>query len=284
MLLSDRGLTWLHGSSMFERFTDRARRLVVLAQDAARDIGHARIRPEHLLVGLQQGEGLAADAMTESGLDGAALRRRVSVLYESAKSAKKVDKVPFSSETKRCLEQSLRAATALGHNYIGTEHLFFGVRRHSEMNNQPVDEVLGVDVTQIQRRLIEMLGGTSPMLRSPGLQSALEQARAEAGESSMTTGHVMAAMLADPNSQVSRAFIELGIDPQRAQSAVDGVNLAENTDGRSAPKSLAVVIGESTTVIADPEVASALQHLSPEQLQELLRRAVAQPDTNQRLA
>src|SRR4029077_2797698 len=137
---------------MFERFTPRARRVIVLAQDAARDMGHAQIKPEHLLVGLQQGEGMAASAMAHLGVEGPTLRQRVADLYPSNPGAKKINKVPFSTEGKECLEQSLRAALALGHSYIGTEHLFFGVQRQGESNARRRDELLGFSAAEIQRR------------------------------------------------------------------------------------------------------------------------------------
>jgi hypothetical protein len=76
-------------------------------------------------------------------------------LYASKPAAKKINKVPFSLEGKKCLEQSLRAALALGHNYMGTEHLFFGVQRQAEVDDRPLDDLLGVSVAEINRRLTE---------------------------------------------------------------------------------------------------------------------------------
>jgi ATP-dependent Clp protease ATP-binding subunit ClpA len=261
---------------MFERFTDRARRVIVLAQDAARDMGHSEIRPEHLIVGLQQGEGMAANAMIQAGVDGARLRQRVIALYESRPSAQKIDKVPFSADSKKCLEHSLRAALALGHNYIGTEHLFFGVQRQAETNDRSLDDLLGVSAAEVHRRLTEMLGDTTPgaALHSPALREALDHARSRVGQSPMTTGHVFTGMLADPDSQVTHALAGMGVDPQRAQAALDAVDLADTSDASPAPQSLAITIGESTTVIADTGVATALQRLSREQLRDILREVV----------
>jgi ATP-dependent Clp protease ATP-binding subunit ClpA len=261
---------------MFERFTDRARRAIVLAQDAARDMGHSEIKPEHLIVGLQQGEGMAANAMIQAGVDGARLRQRVTALYESRPSAKKIDKVPFSVDSKKCLERSLRAALALGHNYIGTEHLFFGVQGQTETNDRSLDDLLGVRAAEVHRRLTEMLGDmtSGPALRSPALQVALDHARSRIGQAPMTTGHVLGGMLADPDSQVARALAGIGVDPQRAQDALEAVNLAETSDASPAPRSFAITIGESTTVIADADVATALQRLSSDQLRDILKEVV----------
>lgn len=262
---------------MFERFTPRARRVVVVAQDTARAMGHARIRPAHLLVGLSEGEGMAAIAMARVGVDPAALRQRVAALYESRPSAKEVDKVPFSPEAKRCLEQSLRAALGLGHGYIGTEHLFFGVEREAEASDRPVDTLLGVDVAEVHRRLTEVLGGASPPMRSPALQAALERAGARSGQSPMTTGHLLGAILADAGSQASRALAAVGVDEARAEAALDAVPVADTSDASPAPQSVAVTIGDTTTVVDDPEVASALQQLSAAELRDALKGAVDRP-------
>jgi ATP-dependent Clp protease ATP-binding subunit ClpA len=261
---------------MFERFTDRARRAIVLAQDAAREMGHNQINPEHLLVGLQQGEGLAANAMAEAGIDATVLRQRVATLYKNNPSAKKIDKVPFSSESKKCLEQSLRAALGLGHNYIGTEHIFFGVQRQAETSGRDLDELLGVSASEIHRRLTEMLGEASfaqPM-RSPALEFALARARTEAGQSRMTTGHVLAGMLADPDNQVSHAFSALAIDPPGILDAVLAVNLDETSDASPRPQSVSITIGEATTVVSDPGVAALLGDLTAEQLVEAIKNAI----------
>jgi ATP-dependent Clp protease ATP-binding subunit ClpA len=266
---------------MFERFTPRARRVIVLAQDAARDLGHARIKPEHLLIGLQQGEGMASKAMAQAGVDGAALRERVAGLDDGNASAKKVDKVPFSVEAKQCLEQSLRAALALGHNYIGTEHLFFGVQRQAETSGQSHDDLLGSSTSEIHRRLNEMLGGAGPAVRSPALQSALERARSQAGQAPMTTGHVLAGVIADPDSQASRALAAAGMESARLRSAIDAVNVADTTDASPTPQSVSITIGEATTVLADPDIARALQHLSAEQLRDILKQVLERADPGQ---
>ena len=268
---------------MFERFTPHARRVIVLAQDAARDMGHAQIKPGHLLVGLQQGEGLAAKAMARAGVDGSSLRRRVAALYPSKPAARKINKVPFSIDGKKALEQSLRAALALGHNYIGTEHLFFGVERLVEHNQEALDETLGASTAEIHLRLTEMLGGVTsgPAMRSPALLAALDRARTDAGQLPMTTGHVLSGMLADPESLVSHAFTTMGLDAQRVQAALDAVNLAETSDASPVSRDIAITIGGATTVIADPDLASALQDLSTEQLRDLIRKAIDRSDPGQ---
>jgi ATP-dependent Clp protease ATP-binding subunit ClpA len=265
---------------MFERFTPQARRAVVLAQNAAREMGHAQIKPEHLLIGLQQGEGMAANAMSQAGVDPETLRQYVAARYDNKPSAKKINKVPFSAEAKKCLEQSLRAALSLGHSYIGTEHLFFGVERQAEGNTQSLDEPLGVSAAEVHRRLMEMLEGATsgPATRSPALLAALDSGRARARRSAMTTGHVLGGMLADPDSQVAHALTAMGVDLQQVQTALDGVNLAETSDASPAPRSFAVTVGDTTTVIDDPDVAGVLAQLTSDELQTIIKRGIAKEE------
>jgi ATP-dependent Clp protease ATP-binding subunit ClpA len=266
-----------YGSRMFERFTDRARRVIVLSQDAAREMGHNYITPAHLLVGLSQGDGMAARAMAEAGVDGVALRQRVAELYVASDAAKKMNKVPFSAEAKKSLEFSLREALQLGHSYIGTEHLFLGVQRHAKLNDQDLDVLLGVGLDQILGLLAAMLDGATSgrAMLSPALQAALGNARAIAGQSTLTTGQVLSSMLADPDSQVSHALAAIQIDPLQVQSALDEVEVAKSSDASPAPQNVTITIGDTVTVIADPDVANALRQLNAEQLQSLIRSAVA---------
>jgi ATP-dependent Clp protease ATP-binding subunit ClpA len=261
---------------MFERFTPRARRVIVLAQDAAREMGHSQIKPDHLLIGLQQGEGLAADAMNQAGMDGTLLRQNVAARNKTKAAARKMDRVPFSVEAKKCLELSLRAALALGHNYIGTEHLFFGVEREAEARGESLDDLLGVRAADVHNRLTEILDGASagPAMRSPGLQSVLDRARRQAGPTPMTTGHVLAAMLADTESLAGRALTSLGIATEAVQAALDAINLADTSDASPAPQSVAITIGETTTLIDDPEMANALLQLGADELRDAIKRAI----------
>jgi ATP-dependent Clp protease ATP-binding subunit ClpA len=273
---------------MFERFTDKARRVIVLAQDNARDMGHAQIKPEHLLLGLRDGEGLAAVAMTQAGVDEAALRQRIVTLYEVKPSAKKVNKVPFSAEGKKCLEQSLRAAMALGHGYIGTEHIFFGVQRQAEASGRSLDPVLGISANALSNRLSELLAGATashdmprPDLHSPALRPALERAVLRAGESPVTTGHLLSEMLADANSQASHALTALGVTAEQVQSALNAVDVAQTSDASPVQRNIAIKTGDRTTVITDPDVVAAIRDLSVEQLQAIIRRGIDRPESEQ---
>jgi ATP-dependent Clp protease ATP-binding subunit ClpA len=263
---------------MFERFTDRARRVIVLAQDTAREMGHQQIKPGHLLVALAEGEGVAATAMAESGVDRAALRDKVAHRFDSKPSSKKLNKVPFSPEAKTAMEQSLRAALGLGHNYIGTEDLFFGVEREAEQRSEALDELLGVSAADVHDRALQLLAGATPAasvrFRSPALQAAMSTAARHAGGAKMTTGHLLAAMIADTNSQAAKALAALGISAEAVTTTVAQVPLAETSDATPDAQSITITVGETTALITDPEVVAALRKLNSPQLREVIEKAV----------
>ena len=144
---------------MFERFTDRARRVVVLAQDEARGLKHNYIGTEHLLLGLiSEGEGVAAKALETMGFKGEAVR--ASVIEIIGEGEKPVEgHIPFTPRAKRVFELSLREALQLGHNYIGTEHLLLGLLKEGEGVAAQVLTKQGADLAQVRQTVIQMLSG-----------------------------------------------------------------------------------------------------------------------------
>jgi ATP-dependent Clp protease ATP-binding subunit ClpA len=261
---------------MFERFTDRARRAIVLAQDTAREMGHQQIKPEHLLVALSEGEGAAANAMAQSGVDATALRDKVAKRFESRPSAKKLDKIPFSPEAKKSLELSLRAALKLGHNYIGTEHLFFGVQREAEQRSEALDGLLGVSPAEVHDRALQIVAGVRPATatRSPALHTAMSNASRQPGGAKMTTGQLLAAMAADPDSQASKALAALGVSAEAVIAALAQVPVAETSDATPSAQSISITDGETTTLISDPGVVAALRRLNSDELRRVIKKAV----------
>jgi len=261
---------------MFERFTDRARRVIVLAQDSAREMGHEQIKPAHFLVALTDGDGVAAMAMDRSGVDPTALRERVAARFESKPSARKMNKIPFSLEAKKAIEQSLRAALGLGHNYIGTEHLFLGVQSESERRGEALDELLGASVADVRDRVMQILADPkqAALPRSPALRSAMSAAARQAGRAPLTTGHLLAAMTADTGTQAARALATLGVSGDAVAAALLEVPLAETSDATPAAQSIAITVGETTTLISDPDVAATLRQLDADQLRELIKKAI----------
>ena len=144
---------------MFERFTDRARRVVVLAQDEARGLNHNYIGTEHLLLGLiTEGEGVAAKALDMMNIKRDDVRAAVvDIIGEGEKPVE--GHIPFTPRAKRVFELSLREALQLGHNYIGTEHLLLGLLKEGEGVAAQVLTKLGADLGQVRQTVIQLLSG-----------------------------------------------------------------------------------------------------------------------------
>ena len=144
---------------MFERFTDRARRVVVLAQEEARMLNHNYIGTEHILLGLiHEGEGVAAKALESLGISLDAVRQQVEEIIGQGQQAPS-GHIPFTPRAKKVLELSLREALQLGHNYIGTEHILLGLIREGEGVAAQVLVKLGADLNRVRQQVIQLLNG-----------------------------------------------------------------------------------------------------------------------------
>jgi ATP-dependent Clp protease ATP-binding subunit ClpA len=144
---------------MFERFTDRARHVVVLAQEEARMLSHNYIGTEHLLLGLiQEGEGVAAKALESLGISLEAVRQQVEEIIGRGQQAPS-GHVPFTPRAKKVLKLALREALQLGHNYIGTEHILLGLIREGEGVAAQVLVRLGADRNRVRHQVIQVLHG-----------------------------------------------------------------------------------------------------------------------------
>jgi ATP-dependent Clp protease ATP-binding subunit ClpC len=144
---------------MFERFTDRARRVVVLAQEEARMLNHNYIGTEHILLGLiHEGEGVAAKALESLGISLEGVRSQVEEIIGQGQSAPS-GHIPFTPRAKKVLELSLREALQLGHNYIGTEHILLGLIREGEGVAAQVLVKLGADLNRVRQQVIQLLSG-----------------------------------------------------------------------------------------------------------------------------
>jgi ATP-dependent Clp protease ATP-binding subunit ClpC len=155
---------------VFERFTDRARRVVVLAQEEARMLNHNYIGTEHILLGLiHEGEGVACRALESMGISLRAARVEVEDIIGQGQS-KPTGHVPFTPRAKKVLEMALREALALKHDYIGTEHLLLGLIREGEGVGAQVLQKLGADLNLARQRVIELL-------RAAGVESAPVEAQ-----------------------------------------------------------------------------------------------------------
>src|SRR5436305_305537 len=144
---------------MFERFTDRARRVVVLAQEEARMLNHNYIGTEHILLGLiHEGEGVAAKALESLGISLEGVRQQVEEIIGQGQQAPS-GHIPFTPRATKVLELSLREALQLGHNYIGTEHILLGLIREGEGVAAQVLVKLGADLNRVRQQVIQLLSG-----------------------------------------------------------------------------------------------------------------------------
>ncbi|HJA37771.1 MAG TPA: NDP-hexose 4-ketoreductase, partial [Candidatus Brevibacterium intestinigallinarum] len=144
---------------MFERFTDRARRVVVLAQEEAKLLKHNYIGTEHILLGLiHEGEGVAAKALEGMGISLEQVRDQVTEIIGEGQQAPS-GHIPFTPRAKKVLELSLREALQLGHSYIGTEHILLGLIREGEGVAAQVLVKLGADLARVRQEVIKLLSG-----------------------------------------------------------------------------------------------------------------------------
>ena len=156
---------------MFERFTDRARRVVVLAQEEARLLNHNYIGTEHILLGLiHEGEGVAAKALESLGISLESVREQVQEIIGQGQQSPS-GHIPFTPRAKKVLELSLREALQLGHNYIGTEHILLGLIREGEGVAAQVLIKLGADLNRVRQQVLQLLsgyqGGKEPATTGP---------------------------------------------------------------------------------------------------------------------
>ena len=165
---------------MFERFTDRARRVVVLAQEEARMLHHNYIGTEHILLGLiHEGEGVAAKALESLGISLDAVRQQVEEIIGQGQQTPS-GHIPFTPRAKKVLELTRREAEQLGHNYIGTEHILLGLIREGNGVAAQVLVMLGADLNRVRLTVIQLLHG-HPAREPVSTRSAAQELRLPPG-------------------------------------------------------------------------------------------------------
>ena len=163
---------------MFERFTERARQVVVLAQEEARMLNHNYIGTEHILLGLiHEGNGVAARSLESLGISLDAVRQQVEEIIGQGQQAPS-GHIPFTPRAKKVLELSLREALQLGHGYIGTEHILLGLLREGDGVAAQVLVTLGADLNRVLRQVILLLHGYQGQDVGSAGSHLREQARA----------------------------------------------------------------------------------------------------------
>lgn len=148
---------------MFNRFTERARKVIILAKEEARRFNHDYIGTEHILLGLiREGEGVAATVLEKLGISLENIRLEVEKLVQPGPTTQIIGDIPFTPRAKKALELAAEEARALGHNYIGTEHLLLGLIREEEGVASQVMLNLGMDLNSVRNKVMEVLGSALP--------------------------------------------------------------------------------------------------------------------------
>jgi len=252
--------------SMFERFSDRARRVVVLAQEEARMLDHNYIGTEHILLGLiREGEGAAAKALESLGISLDAVRQQVEEIIGRGQQVPS-GHIPFTPRAKKVLELSLRESLQLGHSYIGTEHILLGLIREGDGVAAQVLVRLGADLNRLRLQVIQLHGyqgedepESMPVAQGPGLLSRIDaiERRLSILEQRVGTGPGL--------RELDREIAQVRRDRQAAVEAQDFENTA--------------ALGDRERQLQDDRTArqrewAALPSLSDEieRLRELLRQ------------
>jgi ATP-dependent Clp protease ATP-binding subunit ClpC len=215
---------------MFEKFSDRARRVVVLSQEEARLLNHNYIGTEHILLGLvHEDEGVGSQALRSLGIRLDAVRRQVEEIIGQGDSSPS-GQIPFTPRAKKVLELALREALHLGHNYIGTEHILLGLVREGEGVACQALVKLGANLPTVRARVLQLVAdgtvegaaGRVPNL-SPELVAVLDEARrvAEAsGEAQVMPIHLFLAAVEHPDGAANRMLETVGVDPEELRRRV----------------------------------------------------------------
>jgi ATP-dependent Clp protease ATP-binding subunit ClpA len=211
---------------MFEKFSDRARRVVVLSQEEARLLNHDYIGTEHILLGLiHEGDGVAAKALESLGIGLEAVRHQVEEIIGQGGSPPG-EQIPFTPRAKKVLELSLREAIQLGHNYIGTEHILLGLLREGEGVACQVLVKLGADLPKTRARVLQLMhegGGERPVRLSADLTAVLDEASRAAESQGMPEVmpiHLFLAAVEHPDGAAGRMLQMVGVDPEELRRQV----------------------------------------------------------------
>jgi ATP-dependent Clp protease ATP-binding subunit ClpC len=273
---------------MFERFTSRARHVVVLAQEEARRLNHNYVGTEHLLLGLLgEPEGLGGRALASFGMSLEATRGEVTAIVSSGDTAPS-GHIPITPRAKKTLELALREALALNHNYIGTEHLVLGLirvgdgvaaqilRQHADLLviRTAVLDLLataGSEVTRGRRWLRRRTADTgfpaapaeqTVLNATPAADTTLSEAARLAGAQPVGSHHLLLAVLTDPDTAAARALAALGVDLDQAKDALRSADITGTSDEppeESGRRQMVIQVtgGKLTIEAADPVIVEA---------------------------
>jgi len=248
----------LHGDHMFERFTNRARHVVVLAQEEARRLHHNYIGTEHILLGLLgEPDGLAFQALERFGMSLDSTRVEVKAIVGTGK-AEHTGHIPFTPRAKKILELALREALQLHHNYIGTEHILLGVIREGDGVGAQVLKQHSADLMPIRMAVLDLLptvpteatrgrrwlrrrsaagpgeapepGESAELRTTPAADISLSEAARLAGSQPVGSHHLLLAALGDPDTAAARALAALGVNLDQAREALRHADVTGTSD------------------------------------------------------
>ena len=173
---------------MFNRFTERARKVIILAKEEARRFNHDYIGTEHILLGLvREGEGVAAAVLQKIGVSLENIRLEIEKLVQPGPTTQIIGDIPFTPRAKKALELAAEEARSLGHNYIGTEHLLLGLIREGEGIASQVLLNLGMDLNTLRNEVMELLGSALPGFGQGGQQAKTKTPALDAFGRDLTT-------------------------------------------------------------------------------------------------
>jgi ATP-dependent Clp protease ATP-binding subunit ClpA len=276
---------------MFERFTDRARRVVVLAQEEARMLNHNYIGTEHILLGLiHEGEGIAAKALESLGIGLEAVRQQVEGIIGRGQRAQS-GHIPFTPRAKKVLELSLREAHLLGHDYIGTEHILLGLIREGEGVAAQVLVRLGAGLNRVRQQVIQLLHGQQGM-------EPTSSGEPSGGPQRVRMPPGVASLVAELESRVAAIEQRLGTGPDTAdldeqiaqvqrdkESAIDSQDFEQAAALRNRERQLLVdkAARRQSWQAAQPDLASLAEQVQVltgevDRLRDLLRQRGIEAD------
>jgi ATP-dependent Clp protease ATP-binding subunit ClpA len=277
---------------MFERFTTRARHVVVLAQEEARQLNHSYIGTEHILLGLfGEPDEVPGRILAAVGMSLDSTRQQVRAIVGTGQSATPSGHIPFTPRAKKALELSLREALQLRHNYIGTEHILLGLiregdgaaaqilKQHADLPRirQQVTELLPAGSAEAarRRRWLRRSAAASPgdtdapaeqavLNATPAADITLSEAARLAGSQPVGSHHLLLAALADPDTAAARALAALGVDLDQAREALRAADVTGTSDEppeEAGRRQMVIrVTGQGVTVeAADPVIVEAGQ-------------------------
>jgi ATP-dependent Clp protease ATP-binding subunit ClpC len=267
---------------MFERFTNRARHAVVLAQDEARLLDHDYIGTEHVLLGLLgEPEAIGGRVLHQLGIGLEATRADVEAIVGRG-GATPSGHIPFTPRAKKVLELSLREALALGHNYIGTEHILLGIVREGEGVAMQVLAQRGATAERIRplvKLVLETAGAAkgavaqSPPRRTPGAEAVIAVAEQLAGAAPLGSHHLLEAMALVDDSLAAGTLGALGVEAEALAAKIDELGTEGTTD--ISPEDAAA--RQMELRLGDDEVTIVLRDGATLELARSLTAAVGNP-------